>query len=390
MKASELFVKNSTAPGKVVVNRGGTRSSKTYTIVQLALVWLIGGPIGTITALVGYWSIVRKALPSLKASAYRDFIEELHKLPFSIQQRIRHDKTNLIFSYEGRHIEFFSIDDEQKVRSRKRAVLHCVEANEIDFATFTQLAIRTTHKIFIDFNPDDEFIWIRSELEEKRKAVKKDVSIIVTTYKDNPFLSKQEIDEIEYLAKVDPQLWQVYGLGQYGKTQGLIFPNYETVTTIPEGGYTFLGLDFGFTHDPTAAIEVTKINNNLYLNQKVFARGLTNTDIAEIIKPYNLLTIADSAEPKSIEEIQRQGIRIKGAVKGPDSIRAGINKMKEFNIFITEQSTELLKEFRNYKWHPHKPNQPLDLYNHGIDAVRYVVQTEFRTARQAIKASAVI
>jgi phage terminase large subunit len=220
----------------------------------------------------GTFSIVRKTLPALKASVYRDIEEIMHNL--NVWNLCEHNKTDRLIKYQGRTLEFFSADDQQKIRGRKRNILFCNEANELSYKTeFFQLAIRTTDKIFLDFNPDDETIWINKKIEQERYNTKQDVDVIVSTYKDNPYLDRITIEEIEYLQATDPEYWKIYGLGQYGVITGLIFPNFQTFNEWPECDQIAYGMDFGFTNDPTACIKVGAKGNSLYLSEVLHDTG---------------------------------------------------------------------------------------------------------------------
>lgn len=273
-------------------------------------------------------------------------------------------------------VEFFSLDDQSKVRSRKRLHLHIVEADEIDYGIWTQLLIRTKGSVFADWNPSDPHHWLREEIEDKRTSEKGDVNVIVSTYKDNPHLTIDEVAEIEYLRNVDPELWAIFGTGEYGSLTDVIFKNYEVTEYPDDCDYNYLGIDFGFSHDPAAVIVVGRKGSNLYLKELIYKTHLTNQQLASEIKETTysrLFAVADSAEPKSIAELQNQGLNVGGAVKGPDSVRSGIMKMREFTINIDPGSINILKEFRAYKWSDKKAGVPVDAWNHSIDAIRYVV-----------------
>jgi phage terminase large subunit len=379
LEASGIFWRNYESTKRIVVNRGGTRSGKTYSLAQLAVLWLITGNISENQYIgKGTFSIVRKTLPSLKASVYRDVEEILHN--HNIYQLCEHNKTDRLISYKGRTLEFFSADDQQKIRGRKRNILFCNEANELNYKTeFFQLAIRTTDKIFIDFNPDDENIWINKQIEQERASKKGDVDVIVSTYKDNPFLDRVTVEEIEYLEETDPEYWKIYGLGQYGRITGLIFPNFQTFQQWPDVESVVYGLDFGYTNDPTALVKIGIKGGDLFLSELIYDTGLTNNDIVTRFKQLALdkraRIFADAAEPKSIEEIRRNGYRIAPAKKGKDSILHGINLVKSYNLFIDSKSVNLQREQRSYKWkvdaNGDATNKPLDKNNHLWDAVRY-------------------
>ena len=286
-------------------------------------------------------------------------------------------------------VEFIGADDQQKLRGAKRNILYCNEANELRFREeFFQLLMRTEDKVFIDFNPDDENIWINTELEQKRLFEKGDVEVIVSNYKDNTFLPKSLVSEIEYLQNTDPEFWKVYGLGEYGKKYGLIF-SFDVCEKIPESskliGY---GTDFGYTNDPTATVAVYEQNGELFIKELLYERGLTNSDISNkwaeigVIKKEDI--ICDSAEPKSIEELYRLGWNVYGAEKGADSIKNSIDILKRYKLNITSDSVNLIKELRAYKWQEDKTglslNKPIDFMNHAVDALRYLALNKLSKA----------
>ncbi len=221
LSPTRIFNENRTGSQKIFLNRGSVRASKTYSIVQLAVIWLsqaVGGA-------EQVWSITRRTLPALKATGYRDFKEIVASL--NLWPLIHTNFTDFQFTFNNRMIEFFSLDDQSKVRSRKRDHLHIIEADEISYELFIQLSIRTKGRIYLDFNPSDPFSWLREEIEIKRSVVKGDVKVVVSTYKDNPYLSDVEVNEIEYLKEVDPELWKIFGTGEYGNLTDLIYKKYE-------------------------------------------------------------------------------------------------------------------------------------------------------------------
>jgi phage terminase large subunit len=381
LEVTPVFTKNYHSQKKIVINRGGTRSSKTRSLAQISLLWLMTGQVTKDLFIpAGVWSTVRKFSTTLDSTVIRDFEEELDKQGY--RGLVVQNKTKKTFTFSGRTIEFIGADDQQKLRGSKRSILYCNEANELGYREeFFQLLMRTEDKIFLDFNPDDENIWINTELEQKRLFDKGDVEVIVSTYKDNTFLPKGLVEEIEYLEKTDPEFWKVYGLGQYGKKYGLIFESVNVVESIPEGakliGY---GHDFGFTNDPSTTLAVYKQDGQLFIDELLYERNLTNQDISDrwralsITKQHDI--IADSAEPKSIEELYRLGWNVYPATKGPDSIKNGIDIIKRYKLNATARSVNFLKETRSYKWAEDKDgqqlNKPIDYMNHTIDALRYL------------------
>tara|TARA_R110002126_G_scaffold4041_5_gene21953 strand:- start:3787 stop:4848 length:1062 start_codon:yes stop_codon:yes gene_type:complete len=324
----------------------------------------------------GVWTSVRKYRTNLDGTIIRDF-EEILKAD-DWYNSIDHNKTKKTYKFRGRMVEFIGADDQQKLRGAKRNILYCNEANELEYKQeFFQLLMRTENKIFVDFNPDDEQVWINQELELKRSKEVGDVEVIVSNYKDNTYLPKSLIKEIEYLQHTDKEFWKIYGLGEYGNISGLIYENVEYVDSMPECDLVAYGLDWGYSLDPTACLSVYKRGDELYLKEVLYERGLTNQDIAERLKPIVMRdeVICDSAEPKSIEEMYRLGLNVKPATKGKDSINNGIDILKRYKIKVVNGSN-LRKEFRSYKWAVDKNgnslNKPLGKFDHLMDALRYV------------------
>lgn len=389
IKGSEVYEKNALSKKKIRINRGGTRSTKSYSICQLAVVWLLTGRIGHAFDEKGTFSIVRKFLPSLRSSTLRDFIEILEGT--GLQHSIDYNKSNFEFRYNNRIVEFFSVDQETKIRGRKRNHLFIDEANEINKIEWQQLLFRTTGTIFLALNPSSPNHFIKTELEDVRRYTENDVDVFVSTYKDNPFLQDSVITEIELLKKTDPALWNVYGIGEWGTIEGLIFSNFQACENM-QGELLGYGLDFGYSIDPTALVEVRKHEGQLYVQTLIYERGLTNQDISKRMRELNIqqhtTIIADSAEPKSIEELYRDGWRmIKGANKGKDSINNSIDILKRYKInFVAEDI--IGKEVLTYKYRTERDgtltSQPTDLYNHAIDALRYFALNELKVSNKGL------
>jgi len=374
---TEIFERNYDTDKKIVVNRGGTRSSKTYSINQLCALWLITGNYGEGQYLYeGVWTSVRKYRTNLDGTIIRDFIEILKNSNW--YDKVEHNKTKKTFKFRNRLVEFIGADDQQKLRGAKRNILYCNEANELEYKQeFFQLLMRTENKIFVDFNPDDEQVWINQELEIKRSNEVGDVEVIVSNYKHNSFLSESLVKEIEYLEHTDKEFFKIYGLGEYGNITGLIYENVSFVNTMPDCKLIAYGLDFGYSLDPSACVGVYRLGDELYLQEILYEKGLTNQDLADRLKPIvgRAEVICDSAEPKSIEELYRLGLNSKPAVKGKDSINNGIDILKRFKINVVN-SSNLKKEFRSYKWavdkYGNSLQKPVDKFNHLLDALRYV------------------
>ena len=380
LQSTPVFDRNYRSDAKIVINRGGTRSSKSYSLAQLAVLFLVTGYVKPgVRIASGVWSVVRKTLPALKASVLRDFDEILHEK--GLYNRLKINKSELTYTYKNRMVEFFSVDNQQKVRSRKRDVLNVSEANEILYDDYRQLLFRTEHRIYLDFNPSDINTWINIELEQKRMPKYGDVEVIQSSYKDNSFLSDDRIREIEMLSDTDPEYWQIFGLGEYGIITGLVFPEMQIVGSIPKHA-TLLGdgLDFGFTVDPTASYDLWVWQNNLYFDERIYATRLTMPDISATWlsqdKDKNQKCVADSANPTGIEELFNLGWNVHGAEKGPGSVNAGIDILKRYNLHATYNSQGIINEQKLYKWQTDKNgvtlNKPIDKFNHAWDGLRYI------------------
>lgn len=328
----------------------------------------------------GSATVVRKHQTTLRKTVEKDFIDVL--VDMGVYSLVSRNKTNREISFQGRQINFIGADDQQKIRGYKSAILYCNEANELNYdAEFFQLFIRTTDLTILDLNPSDPYVWINERIEQERAVQDRDVDVIVSTYKDNPYISAEQVAEIERLERVDPQLWQVYGLGQYGKIEGLIYPDFTIVDEMPPNlAHRGYGLDFGFGGDPAAMVEGGVLNRtDLYLDELVYANGLTNADLSAEMQAGGVRRdwwiYADAAEPKSIEELRRLRWNIQGATKGADSIRYGIDTIRQYKLFITARSVNLIRELRKYKWAVDSSGRtlqkPIDQYNHSLDAVRY-------------------
>ena len=375
LKGTVVLQKNLNANTRIVVNQGGTRSSKTYSLAQLIILKALQEQ-GKV------YTICRKTLPALKGTAYKDFFNILEE--HNLYNPDKHNKSELTYKLNNNEIEFISVDMPQKIRGRKRHILWLNEANEFRFEDWVQLSLRTTENIYLDFNPSDPYSWIYDKVMNRE-----DCTFIKSTYLDNPFLPDETIKEIERLKDLDSNYWKIYGLGDMAQPTETIFRQFEICNSVPnESELIAIGMDFGYSNDPTAIVEVFKLNDNLYINELVYSKGLTNQDIAQRLRELDITRqteiIADSAEPKSIEELYRQGFNIKGAKKGADSINMGIDVLRRFKLHITKNSTNALNEFKYYKWltdkNGHIVNKPAtNQQDHLIDAVRYTALNKLMT-----------
>lgn len=352
---------------RIRIVQGGTSAGKTYGILPI----LIDKACKTELLEI---SVVSESVPHLRRGALKDFEKIMRSTNRWIDGHFNKSLLKYTFA-NGSFIEFFSVDQPDKLRGARRNILYINECNNVNFEAYQQLSIRTSHEVWLDFNPTHEF-WAHTELLND-----KDSEHLIITYKDNEALSDSIVVEIEK-AKVKAKTssywsnwWKVYGLGQIGSLEGVIFNNWKQIDSIPpEARLIGIGLDFGYSNDPTAIVEVYKYNDKRILNEICYRTGMVNSDIAKIL-PKNTFVYADSAEPKSIEEIRRFGVNILPVKKGSDSIMYGISTMQTQEYLVTSNSLNLIKEFRYYTWQTDKNgvkiNKPIDSYNHAIDAVRY-------------------
>lgn len=351
--------------------QGSSRSTKTYSVVQFLclLCYSVAGE--TV-------SIVRGGMPAIKRSVYRDFKEIMQSFGWWDERSM--NKTEFVYTFpNGSWIEFFSTDDEQKMRGSKRKTLFVNEANELSFLEWQQLQMRTSEFSILDYNPSfSEDHWINQVNEEKSTYW------FISTYKDNPFLESKVIAEIESLKWKNPSLWRIYGLGLRSMVEGLIFTNVVIDDYIPveANRHHYRGMDFGYAHDPTAIVDVYIWGDNIYIDEVCYQTHMLSSDIIRVLKEdkRNTEIISECADPRLIDEIYNANIDIKAVKKFKGSIEAGIMKMLEYKIHITKRSTNIRREFNNYTWRQDKEgkwlNEPIDMYNHGIDAVRYVVMSK--------------
>jgi len=371
IKHTSVFSKNYEALNKnkirFVVNQGGTRSSKTYSLCQLIILYCLQNEMKIV-------SIVRRSFPALRASVMRDFFEIMRVL--DLYEEKRHRKVENIYEFpNGSSVEFFSLDDSQKVRGRKRDVLWCNEANELSFEDFNQLNFRTTEKLFFDFNPSDDEHWLYDVIE------KEDATFIHSTYKDNTFLPNSLIKEIEDLIKIDQDYYNVYALGLPSKSTHTIYNHQKPyIEELERYDNVVLGLDFGFKH-ATALIMCQFREDICYTKELIYETHLTSDDLIirmkEVYSKYNLntnqLVVADYARPEMIEMLVRSGFNVINAYK---NVGEGIDAVKTTKLFYHHNSLNIAKEFRNYKWKAvgeKLTDEPIKLFDDAMDAMRYAI-----------------
>ena len=352
---------------RIKIIQGGTSASKTFSTLFILINKAMSLPNLEI-------SVVAESIPHLRRGAVRDF-EKIMKWGCRYTET-SFNKSLLKYQFiNGSFIEFFSADDSSKLRGARRDILYINECNNVSFESYNELSIRTKKEVYLDFNPANEF-WVHNEVKDEP-----DADFLILTYKDNEALDKgivQQIEKNRLKAKTSAywrNWWTVYGEGKVGQLQGAVFTNYKTIDKIPEEARLIgIGLDFGYSADPTAIIAVYKYNEQRILDEMTYQTGLLNSDISKIL-PKDVPVYADSAEPKSIADIQRYGITIKGVTKGKDSVNYGIDVMQRQDYLVTSQSTNLIKELRSYCWDKDKTgkqlNKPINNFNHALDAVRY-------------------
>lgn len=353
---------------RIRVVQGGTSASKTISILLFLIDLAQRDTIATTT------SIVSESFPHLKRGAIKDFLDILSTHGYF--QDDRWNKTDATYTFEtGSKIEFFSADQPGKVRGPRRDRLFMNEANNMPYETFDQLEVRTKEFVLIDFNPTNEF-WVFDEILPKRD----DVEHLILTYKDNEALDEAIVKSIEQ-RKNRAGWWQVYGMGQLGEVEGKIYKEWQIVEDIPhEARLERYGLDFGYSNDPSVIIAVYYYNGGFILDELTFRKGLSNKQLADtILNSKDALVIADSAEPKSIDEIKSYGVEILPTKKGKDSVVHGIQLVQRQRISMTKRSVNLIKEYRNYLWLTDKNgkilNEPEHTFSHSMDAVRYAIES---------------
>lgn len=362
---------------RVVANKGGTRSSKTYSVVQLLIVIADFRQRDI--------SIVSESFPHLRRGVMKDFAEILDKE--GLVEGVNYEFNKSEYKYEfknGSVVEFFSVDNWGKVKGSRRDILFINECNRISYETYRQLAVRTTETIFLDWNPDNEF-WYEEHIAQRDTTAE-----IHSTYLDNPYLDKAQIAEIES-NRYNEQWWRVYGLGLTGHIEGTIYRPFIQIDELPDARSRMrhvYGLDFGYSNDPTALVDVyiDEAGRKIYVDEIIYETGLLNSDIAQRMAEAGVSKsteiFADAAEPKSVDEIGRKVYRynVKPAYK--KDLLSQIQFLQQFEIYVTTRSLNVIKESRQYKWKEDRDgnavNEPIDAFNHAMDALRYAVFTALR------------
>ena len=351
---------------KIRAVQGGTSASKTISILLYLIAMAQTDKKPTLT------SVVAESLPHLKRGSMRDFLNIMREHNYF--KDARWNISNSTYTFEtGSIIEFFSADQPDKLRGSRRDRLFLNECNNVHFDAFEQLEVRTKEFVYLDWNPSNSF-WFYEEVLHKRD----DVEHIIITYKDNEALSPEIVNAIEQ-RRNRTGWWQVYGEGQLGEVDGKIYKGWQIIDELPhEARLERRGLDFGYTNDASSIVDIYSYNGGYILDEVTYQKGLTNKQIADIISNLEkTLTVADSAEPKSIDEIMSYGVNIVAAQKGPGSVNQGIQYVQQQKISVTKRSVNVIKEYRNYLWETDKNgkilNVPEHQFSHSMDAIRYAL-----------------
>jgi len=359
---------------RIKVVRGGTSASKTFSILPILIDRAIKTPNLEI-------SVVSESIPHLRRGALKDFLKIMMALGRYNDNQFNKSTLKYVFG-NGSYIEFFSVDQPDKLRGARRNVLYVNECNNVDFDSYYQLAIRTSGEIWLDYNPSSLF-WVDREIINQD-----DVDFITLTYLDNEALPETIVKEIES-AKVKAltsaywaNWWQVYGLGLTGSLEGVCIPDWQEINLPTEARLLCYGMDWGYSNDPTSLIAMYKYNDAYIFDELIYQKGLLNSDISDLLKTNNVedIVYADSAEPKSIAELNSYGHNVLPVSKGRDSIVYGLNLINQNKVYVTSRSKNLINELRNYIWmtdkQGNKLNRPIDAYNHAIDAMRYAITSQ--------------
>mgnify|MGYP003648535328 FL=1 len=382
IQANKQFYQCVESVGKrFVIHNGGTRSGKTYAILQ----YLIYKALNTDPKEALNFTIVRKFLPSLKDSGYSDFFEILNT--WGYYDETNHNKTDLKYNLNGHTFKFLATGDQpERLRSMKRDILYIIECQELSKEEMRQLNYRTTTQVFMCYNPSMSEHWVY-DLEDNRAE---DVAVFVSTFKDNNFISDIQKKEIMKLEQTDPEAWRVFGLGLRASTnKGRIYKGWEEVSELPEGA-VFYSVDFGFFPDPSVILKIVSANESIYVKELAYSTKMVDEDIIMVLRNAHYMgepIYCDHNQKQTIEQLKRSGFAAREARKGSGSILEGINFLKRASVFYQKDSKNLLKEYQNYSWKLKRGFDPDDdnayeqfpegKNDHSMDALRMGYYSHF-------------
>jgi phage terminase large subunit len=382
IQANKQFYQCVESVGKrFVIHNGGTRSGKTYAILQ----YLIYKALNTDPKEALNFTIVRKFLPSLKDSGYSDFFEILNS--WGYYDETNHNKTDLKYNLNGHTFKFLATGDQpERLRSMKRDILYIIECQELSKEEMRQLNYRTTTQVFMCYNPSMSEHWVY-DLEDNRAE---DVAVFVSTFKDNNFISDIQKKEIMKLEQTDPEAWRVFGLGLRASTnKGRIYKGWEEVSELPEGA-VFYSVDFGFYPDPSVILKIVSANESIYVKELAYSTKMVDEDIIMVLRNAHYMgepIYCDHNQKQTIEQLKRSGFAAREARKGSGSILEGINFLKRASVFYQKDSKNLLKEYQNYSWKLKRGFDPDDdnayeqfpegKNDHSMDALRMGYYSHF-------------
>lgn len=364
---------------RIKVVQGGTSAGKTFSIVMVLIDRAQTNKNLTI-------DIISQTVPHLVDGSVKDFIDVMTSTNHWEDERWNKSIREYTFP-TGSTIKFKSVDKIGKAKGPRRDILFLNEANIIPYDIADQLMARTRGDIWLDYNPSSEF-WYHEHIKEKM-----DHDFIIVNYQDNEAIDENTLNYI--LGKKDNKnWWQVYGLGQLGEIEGRIYTGWQIIDEVPEEArLKRIGLDFGYTNDPSSAVGIYDYNGGYVFDEIFYRKGLSNKQIFDLLIAFDgdkkTLAIADSAEPKSIDELILYGLNVIGATKGAGSINQGIQFIQNQAIYITRRSINILKEYHNYLWMTDSRgafiNTPQGGFDHALDAIRYALNSEILVDKSKVQ-----
>ena len=371
IQTTELYLKIDKAlqeNKRYIFLRGSSRSSKTYTALQHLIITTLSKPNSIIT-------IARETQVSIKNTILMDFKDILTKL--NLWEDSRYNKVEMVYRFVNKSIvRFIGLDDTTgKLRGLKSEYILVDEVNTVSMESFVQLDIRCEKYIIAAYNPEITEDWWGLQYEQKENGI-----MIHSSWRQNPFLDERIIESIKELKELDPDLYEIYSEGRIVPPREKIFVNYNKYSDEPKYKERYIGIDWGYSQDECAVVEVLINDKDVYCKELLYQPGVTNDDLIFILRELGIdrevNIVADSSEPKSIQDLKRAGFNIRGVKKGSGSVLYGIQKMKQKRIHIHEDSLNLYKEITELKFKKDRSGRitnTLSGADHALDCVRYVI-----------------